>query len=415
MAREPRCRADFHYDSDDFMMLLQAALVAGWALGHTCVVIWVLNTTHGAGIQTRWVDFATLGCLAVVLAGSLALLAWAIATPVGVWPWYAWAYAAACWVVGLIALPCCTLANRARKAATGARRQSAVGLPIADAPESRNGELLGKLLALPANQSLRPVAESWDLALPGLPEALDGFTILQLSDLHMAPCMGRAFFASAIEYCQGEAHDLVLVTGDIVEHESAIDWIGPILGPLRGRLGQFAILGNHDLRYGPAHIRAALADAGYVDVEGRWVAVTDDVSGRTLALGGTSAPWGERLAPPSLEADARIVLSHTPDQFYRVARWDCVDLMLCGHNHGGQVCVPWLGPIVMPSVYSRRFDQGFFQRGSTWMHVSRGLGAKIPLRWNCPPEITRIRLRAGAARPDRSGGARRGRLVGFAK
>ena len=85
-------------------------------------------------------------------------------------------------------------------------------------------------------------------------------------------------------------------------------------------------------------------------------------------------------------ADFRILLSHSPDQFYRARDWG-VDLMLSGHNHGGQIRLPALGPVFMPSVYSRRFDRGFFRSGSTFLYVSEGVAGKHPYRYGCPPEI----------------------------
>ena len=164
------------------------------------------------------------------------------------------------------------------------------------------------------------------------------------------------------------------------------------MGRLRGRLGQYAILGNHDHRTRPGRARRALRRAGFADLEGRWTRLETD--GSTLAIGGTSEPWGPAIdyaaIPP---ADFRLLLSHSPDQFPRAAAKG-VDLVLAGHNHGGQVRLPVLGPILMPSRYSRHFDRGFFRAGRSLLHVSQGLGGKHPIRYGCHPEITRLTLRA---------------------
>jgi len=101
---------------------------------------------------------------------------------------------------------------------------------------------------------------------------------------------------------------------------------------------------------------------------------------------------------------------HAPDQIFRASDWG-MDLMLCGHNHGGQIRVPVLGPILMPSRYGRRFDQGFYRVGPTTMFVGTGVGGKHPLRFRCQPEVTRLTLlseRAFSA-PSRNG------VVAFAK
>ncbi len=131
-------------------------------------------------------------------------------------------------------------------------------------------------------------------------------------------------------------------------------------------------------------------------LDGRWTVIQD--GRRTIALGGTSAPWGPSLSPEGRpDADATIVLSHAPDEFPRLASWGVVDLVLAGHNHGGQIRVPGLGPLVMPSRYGLRYDQGFFRRGRTLMEVTRGVGGKHPLRYGCPPEIVRLTLRPAHA------------------
>jgi uncharacterized protein len=91
------------------------------------------------------------------------------------------------------------------------------------------------------------------------------------------------------------------------------------------------------------------------------------------------------------DADFRLVLCHTPDQF----RW-CVDadadLALAGHTHGGQVQFPVLGVIGSPSLHGTRYACGVFRRGHTVMHVTRGICGETPFRWRCPPEIALIEL-----------------------
>ena len=94
-------------------------------------------------------------------------------------------------------------------------------------------------------------------------------------------------------------------------------------------------------------------------------------------------------------ADFRILLSHSPDLFYKAQGW-AVDLMLAGHNHGGQIRLPLVGPVFMPSRYSRRFDRSFFRQNGTLMHVSDGVGGKHPVRYGCPPEVSRMVLRVAA-------------------
>ncbi len=96
--------------------------------------------------------------------------------------------------------------------------------------------------------------------------------------------------------------------------------------------------------------------------------------------------------------DFRLLLSHTPDHF-AWARAHGVDLMLSGHNHGGQIVLPVIGPVFAPSRYGVRYAAGAFWSEPTLLYVSRGLSGRHPLRLNCPPELTRIVLESPASRP----------------
>jgi hypothetical protein len=87
----------------------------------------------------------------------------------------------------------------------------------------------------------------------------------------------------------------------------------------------------------------------------------------------------------------RVLLSHTPDHF-AWARRQGVDVMLAGHNHGGQIVLPVIGPVFGPSRHGVRYAGGAFWEDPTLLYVSRGLSGRRPLRFNCPPELTRLIL-----------------------
>jgi predicted MPP superfamily phosphohydrolase len=158
------------------------------------------------------------------------------------------------------------------------------------------------------------------------------------------------------------------------------------------------VLGNHDRRVDKRRLHSALADAGLIHLGGRTMSLT--IRDMPVILCGNELPWFGPAAElngctPHNESGLplRIALVHTPDQFDWSVEND-VDLMLAGHVHGGQVCLPIIGPITAPSLYGVRYAAGTFRRGKTVMHVSRGTSALTPLRWNCPPEIAVLTLRS---------------------
>jgi predicted MPP superfamily phosphohydrolase len=118
-----------------------------------------------------------------------------------------------------------------------------------------------------------------------------------------------------------------------------------------------------------------------------------DVRGQPLLVIGNETPWIKPEPDAALwpQGTFRLCLSHTPDNIVW-ARRHKIDLMLCGHVHGGQIRLPLIGSIFCPSRYSRRYDCGTFFRAPTLMHVSRGLAGQHPLRYRCRPEVTRIVL-----------------------
>jgi predicted MPP superfamily phosphohydrolase len=366
-------------------------------LGHLCHLVLAMNIACGLGYRE-----AVVGPIRRVLFSgfwvSSALLLWAhVYSPWWTWPWPLWSYAALCTTSGLVIWPISSLALSLRLRPEGV--SAAVReLDLAD-PGGRD-ELIGDgpgawMLRVPGNESFRLCLREWDVAIPELPAPLDGLRIVQLTDLHLAPCFRPAYFERVFEACRGWDADLIVLTGDVVEDDSALAWIEPLLGPMEARLGKLAILGNHDEDYHPPAVVLELARAGFETLQGQWTTLEAD--GATIAVGGTAAPWFPDVDPAEMPpADFRILLSHSPDRFYRAAKWG-IDLMLSGHNHGGQIRLPLLGAVFMPSVYSRRFDRGFFRRGRTLMYASYGVAGVYPIRYGCPPEITRFVLRPAPA------------------
>jgi predicted MPP superfamily phosphohydrolase len=369
------------------------ALAVPPAFGHLYHFILIINVGSGLGLRETVMDRMRL-LIVLGLGISSAVLIWMhMRAPWWTWHGPLWAYAALCVVSGMLTWPLCSLRIATRRRPDGIAGSSTI-LDLKGSPEVSS--LVGRghdswMLRLPGNESLSLCLREWDLSIASLPEPLEGLRIIQISDLHFAPCYDRRYFELVVDACRAWDADLVFVTGDLVDHDETIGWIEPILSPLEARLGKYAILGNHDKDHQPGAIAGELGRAGFEMLEGVWTTVERD--GATIALGGTSAPWGPDVDPSATPpADFRILLSHSPDRFYRAARWG-MDLMFSGHNHGGQIRLPLVGAVFMPSIYSRRFDRGFFRRGATLLYVSEGVGGKHPVRYGCPPEVSRFVLR----------------------
>lgn len=250
-------------------------------------------------------------------------------------------------------------------------------------------------LALPGNQCLQVSVHEKTLRLPRLDPALSGLSIAHLSDLHMSGRISRAWFERAMEFVNDMDADLVALTGDLVETAACFDWIPHTLGRLRARHGVYFVLGNHDLRVDPDRLRAQIVAAGLIDMGGKTARLK--IRGQSILLAGNERPWfqplpaGEALAVDQERSELRVLLAHTPDQI-GWARRHQFDLMLAGHTHGGQVRLPGLGPLVSPSLHGGKYAGGVFDKPPTVLHVSRGLSGLHLLRWNCPPELTRLVL-----------------------
>lgn len=238
------------------------------------------------------------------------------------------------------------------------------------------------------------------LVIPGLPPAFDGLTITQLSDLHASTLVRLEFLQLAIAQAQQLASDLIVITGDLV-YSDGPDYtprLTALLAPLTAPLGVYTIYGNHDHhRHNLPAIAAAVAQAGVTVLFNTTLPLHRD--GHTLYLAGVDDPReGRPLLAHALSAVPPhghvILLAHAPDFADIAAQDPRVRVQLSGHSHGGQIRLPLIGPLHLPAM-GRKYVMGQFQLGHLTLYVNRGLGVSgIPLRLNCPPEITRLTLRA---------------------
>ncbi|MDX1547815.1 MAG: metallophosphoesterase [Rhodothermales bacterium] len=257
-----------------------------------------------------------------------------------------------------------------------------------------------------------------DVPVAGLPRALDGLTIAQLSDLHAGSFFSERPMQEAVDLVHDLRPDLVALTGDFVNHDAAeLALILPALERLRADLGVYGCLGNHDHYARIGDVVAGVRGSG-VDLlvnEGR----TFRIDGARLHLAGTDntgfyqhfadlpralADLDVREAAPGAD-EIRILLAHTPtfwDSHVRPQHPE-IDLMLCGHTHGGQVGFE-LGPLrySLARVAYPRWA-GLYREpradgeGAQALYVNRGVGTVgPPLRLGIRPEITLLTLRRAA-------------------
>jgi predicted MPP superfamily phosphohydrolase len=385
---------------------LAVLLLVGASAGNAALLAAGLNWMY-AQLYPRWLlKICRVSCGLLILAMPVALWwLYGFALPAG-WDLndttprnVAAAYVLVCWVLGLGVFPLITLRRLTRRRPGPLLSNHTQTVDIA----RRLGyKPVGKgkyrwMARLPLNEVFRVDFAEKTFCLPRLPAAWDGLSILHLSDLHFCGTPDRVFYQQIVELCREQEPDILAVTGDIVDSHRHHRWVLPVLGRLRWKIAAFAILGNHDSWHEPDLVRRRLRRAGMRVLGNSWEEIA--VHGQRLAVIGNETPW---FAPgPDLSncpTDIfRLCLSHTPDTM-PWARQNSIDLMLAGHNHGGQVRFPVIGSVFVPSKYSRRYDCGVFHEPPTLLHVSRGLGGKEPLRWNCKPEVVRIVLRCGEAR-----------------
>jgi predicted MPP superfamily phosphohydrolase len=256
------------------------------------------------------------------------------------------------------------------------------------------------------------VTES-EVHLRGLSPSFDGVRIVQLSDIHMDEFSEPFFLRHAVELINRLKPDAVLLTGDFVsdvprskEFAAGAAWqCAHILSTLQCR-NLYAALGNHDVVVGAENVMAALTANGITVLRNACLPIErfgERIGGR-LWLAGLDDPYEgdpdpELTIPASIRniPDEPVVLMcHAPDyadDLVATQTGQAVDLILSGHTHGGQVCMPFVGPLTLPPM-GRKYVKGWFQLGKTQLYVNRGLGTVgVPFRFDCPPEISLMTLR----------------------
>jgi len=264
--------------------------------------------------------------------------------------------------------------------------------------------VVGDALLLAPN---RPRIIRQEFFLPRWPERLNGFTVAMLSDFHYDPYFSIHPLHAAIAMVNRLHPDLIALTGDFVsvplvgdetKAAFAAEPCARLLRQMTAPHGLWAVMGNHDDATDAEHVTHALQAENIrvlanqsepIEQDGSrfWLAGVNDVISGTADLSKTMhrVPAGEPV----------ILLAHEPDFADEASQYP-IDLQLSGHSHGGQIRIPFLPPLYLPEL-AKKYVWGTYHVGPLTLHTSAGLGTiGIPMRLNCPPEVTVLTLRRSA-------------------
>ena len=318
------------------------------------------------------------------------------------------------WMGVILYLLMFTLAvELARKALEWRARRRAPATPPPEPPSPERRVLLARGLAVGAGLAGAAVSShgAWrafhppdvrdiPVRLPGLPKALEGFTLVQLTDIHIGGVLQRRFVDELVARTNALKPDLIAITGDLVD--GSVDALGPFVagfGDLRARYGGFFVTGNHDYYSGANAWVAFLERQGLTVLRNRSVSIGD--AGGSFDLVGVDDWSADRMGEPGYDLDAAlrgvrpgrasVLLAHQPSNFDEVARRG-VGLQLSGHTHGGQM---FPGTLMGDLIWGER-NAGLSRTGDSQLYVSRGCGfVGPPMRVGAPPEIARLVLLPG--------------------
>lgn len=236
--------------------------------------------------------------------------------------------------------------------------------------------------------------ERVEITLERLPKKLDGFKIVQLSDIHHSPFTGLEQIERVIKVANRLRPDMFMLTGDYVSHER--EYIAPVaaaLGRLKARFGTFACLGNHDHWTDAELVTHLFRGEGInmlvnegIRVEARgssfWLAGVDDyMVGKTDVAAALKGSFPDEM---------KLLLAHNPLIFREAVR-SGIDLTLSGHTHGGQIKLRDEDKRILPR---RKLKAGLHRRKDSQVYITRGIGTVVvPMRYQCPPEISLLELR----------------------
>ncbi|MBB5323864.1 hypothetical protein HNQ34_000956 [Anoxybacillus tepidamans] len=235
---------------------------------------------------------------------------------------------------------------------------------------------------------------------PLIPKSFDGVKIVQFSDTHLGHYYSLAHLRRIVKQINDIKPDLVFFTGDLMDAPNKYryaDDIIPIFADIRAPFGKFCIYGNHDHGgYGTRLYRKVMTKAGFRMLVNEHVLIEQIDQSKIAIAGADDLMLGKpnfddmlKKIPPSTYT---ILLLHEPDGAKEASRYG-VHLQLSGHSHGGQIQLPFIGPLITPPL-AVQYYEGFYQIQDMTLYVNRGLGTtRMPFRFLTPPELTVFTLK----------------------
>ncbi len=341
------------------LMVLQFISIMLYGAAGFCVFLMVLNRFLILIADRKLKTPFILVSFAVVVGGAAALGFFFPRLP---------------WALAPFALLCLVLIGEVRRAVV--RRSSAGSGPVD---------------TIPHNVSImRPVTTTDFIVhrflVPHAKWNRDQLRIVHLTDLHVSPNLPLDYYQEVVTAAEQAKPDIAVFTGDFITTINALPKLRQVLRPI-ARLATYAVLGNHDHWAGADAVRAVVRESGLCLLTNE--SATLRVGDENIMVTGYDYPWGTKaMSVPAGDGGLlHLVLSHTPDNIYRISRASG-DIVFSGHYHAGQIRLPVIGAIVIPSVYGRRFDHGHFIVNGVHLFVGGGIGAAIPpVRIYCQPDI----------------------------
>ena len=241
------------------------------------------------------------------------------------------------------------------------------------------------------------------LNINGWPSSLDGLKIAAIGDIHGgSPFINENKLRDIVALTNAQHPDLIVLLGDYMvrsqfyRSQLAPEQMTAILKDLNAPLGVFAVLGNHDWYFDGERVRKAFETDGIKVLENESAQLRD--GNQLIALVGLADAW---TRPQDIDGTIAsvptgvpvIAITHNPDSFVQLPTR--VSLLLAAHTHGGQVNLPIVGRLIVPSNYGQKYAAGHVEENGKHLFVTTGIGTSIlPLRFRVPPEIAILTIQS---------------------